>query len=313
MIDNKTLIQKADLALSDLTAGSGVLTPVRAQEFMRALVKQSVLLGMCTAVPMKGPKQDINKIKFASRIMRPGAEATATASGDRQKPTMSVVELDAKLIKGTVYLSDEVLEDSIEQGNLQNTVMDMLSEACARDIEELIIQGDTASADTYLAVLNGIFKQATSHVVDLGAPSGAGLTYTVLRDALKALPNEYLRDKANMKFLVSTDAELYYRDQMASRLTALGDQSLIKDDLMTYSGIPITSIPLFPENLGVTTDRSVGLLCNPKNIHVGIWRQIRIESMRDIELGTTKIVATMRTDVKYAEEDAVVKIINIKV
>jgi HK97 family phage major capsid protein len=312
-MDNRELIQKADLALSDLTAGSGNLTPARAQEFMRQLTKQSTLLGLCTAVPMKSPKQDINKIKFASRILKPGAESTAIAAGDRQKPTLSMVELDAKLVKGTVYLSDEVLEDNIEGNTLQQTVMDLISERCAADLEELVLQGDTASGDTYLALLNGVIKQATSHVVELGAPSGAGLTATVLRDALKAMPDEQLRDKANMKFLVSTDAELYYRDQMASRLTALGDQSMVGDAEMKYSGIPISAIPLMPGNLGGTTDRTVGLLLNPKNIHFGIWRNIRIESMRDIELGVTKIVVSMRVDVKYAEEDAVVKVINLKV
>jgi HK97 family phage major capsid protein len=268
---------------------------------------------------MKAPKQDINKIKFASRILRPGVEATATPQADRQKPQLSMVELDAKLVKGTVYLSDEVLEDSIEGGSLQQTIMDMISERCSVDIEELVINGNTAVAgtDPYLGLLNGVLKQATSHIVDLGDAAGGGLNATALRNAIKAMPSEQMRDKMNMKFFVSTDAELYYRDQMAQRLTALGDQSLVGADVLKYSGIPLFPIPLMPGNLpntGATvTDRTAALLLNPKNIHVGIWRQIRIESMRDIELGTTKIVVTMRVDVKYAEEDAVVKIVNIKV
>ncbi|MBN2196399.1 MAG: hypothetical protein JW751_26535 [Polyangiaceae bacterium] len=54
------------------------------------------------------------------------------------------------------------------------------------------------------------------------------------------------------------------------------------------------------------------LLCNPKNIHVGIWRQIRVESDRDISEGTLKIVATLRFDVKYAEEAGVAKAINVQ-
>jgi len=31
------------------------------------------------------------------------------------------------------------------------------------------------------------------------------------------------------------------------------------------------------------------VLCNPKNLHVGIWRNIRVESARDISEGTLKI------------------------
>ena len=51
---------------------------------------------------------------------------------------------------------------------------------------------------------------------------------------------------------------------------------------------------------------------NPKNIHVGIWRQIRIESARDISEGTLEIVATLRFDVKFAEETGVAKAINVQ-
>ncbi|MFP2956551.1 hypothetical protein HRD49_08190 [Corallococcus exiguus] len=54
------------------------------------------------------------------------------------------------------------------------------------------------------------------------------------------------------------------------------------------------------------------LLTNPKNIHVGIWRQIRIESARDISEGTLKVVATLRFDAKFAEESGTAKAINVQ-
>jgi len=54
------------------------------------------------------------------------------------------------------------------------------------------------------------------------------------------------------------------------------------------------------------------VLCNPKNLHVGIWRNIRVESARDISEGTLKIVATLRFDVKFAEEPGVAKAINVQ-
>ena len=42
-LDNRTILEKADLALADLTAGGGILKPAQAQKFMRLLIKQSVL------------------------------------------------------------------------------------------------------------------------------------------------------------------------------------------------------------------------------------------------------------------------------
>jgi len=54
------------------------------------------------------------------------------------------------------------------------------------------------------------------------------------------------------------------------------------------------------------------LLTNPKNIHVGIWRQIRIESAREISEGILKTVVTVRFDVKYADELGVAKAIRVR-
>jgi hypothetical protein len=44
-----------------------------------------------------------------------------------------------------------------------------------------------------------------------------------------------------------------------------------------------------------------------------VWRKIRIETDKDISAGELIIVATLRFDVKYAIEDAVVKAVNVAV
>ncbi|GAB4205075.1 MAG: phage major capsid protein [Myxococcales bacterium] len=307
--DNRTILQKADLALADLTAGGGILKPAQAQKFMRLLIKDSPLMRLATVVPMQSPKQQLSKIKFGSRVLRPGAEATALPLADRARPDLSQVELDAKLFKAEVRLSDEVLEDSIERGELRQTIMEMMAEAISRDMEEVLINGDTLSADPFLAVMDGALKQATSNVVDAG---GAAISKNLLRDMLKTIPSEHLRDKKAMRFMTSVDADLDYRNTLAERATAVGDRLLEGDTPVLYSGVPLQPIPLFPENLGAGSDQTVILLCNPKNIHVGIWRNIRVESARDISEGTLKIVATLRFDVKFAEEPGVAKAINVQ-
>jgi hypothetical protein len=177
-------------------------------------------------------------------------------------------------------------------------------------MEEVIIQGDTTSTDTFLAVLDGILKQAKSNLVDA---AGVTLSKDILGDLLKALPSEHLRDKKAMRYLTSVDAELDYRAALAERATAVGDKFLEGDAPVVCSGVPLEAVPLFPENLGTSQDQTCVLLCNPKNIHVGIWRQIRIESAREISEGVLKIVATLRFDVKYADESGVAKATAVKV
>ena len=310
LLDNRTVLEKADLALADLTTGGGLLQPAQAQKFIRILIDESVILKQGTVVPMKSPKQLIEKIRFAGRILRAGAEAAAVPAGDRSKPDLSQVELYAQLFKAEVRLNNEVLEDSIERGQLRQTIMQLMAEAISRDIDEVIIRGDTTSPDPFLAKLNGLLKQATSNIVDAQNQS---TNKGIFRDMLKSMPSAFLRNKREMRFFTSVDSEIDYRDSLAERATVVGDKFLEQDEPVAYSGVPVVDVPLFPENLGAGNNATNILLTDPKNVNIGIWRNIRVETDKLVSEGVLIIVATLRFDVKYAEETAVVKAINVKV
>lgn len=297
------------MALSDLTSG-GLLVPAQAQKFIRILIEEAKVMKLATVTPMKSHTQEINKIKFGSRILRAAAEGVALPEADRAKPTTSKVTLVARPFKAQVNLTYEVLEDSIEQDTLKQTVMQLMGEAIARDVDEVLVRGDTASSDTFLAQFDGILKSSTSNVVNAGT---VPLTKTILRDMLKTMPSPFLRDKSALRFLTSVDAEIDYRDSLSNRQTATGDKALDGAAPVGYSGVPLIDIALFPENLGGATNETDVILTDPKNINVGIWRNIMIETDKNIEAGKVIIVASMRMDMKYIEETATVKAVGIKV
>ena len=307
--DNRTVLEKADFVLSELSSG-GLLLAEQAAQFIRILINESVLMNEAFVRPMPKPKELVEKIRYNSRVLRRGTEATALAVGDRATPDLSKVELDTKLFKAETRISDEVLEDSIERGQLRQTVMEEMGKRIALDMDEIIANGDTASADLFLATLDGIRKQATSNIVDATLST---MNKDIFNDMLKTLPSEFLRNRRAMAFLTSIDADLDYRNSIADRGTALGDQLLEQERAVRYSGSRILGIPVFPENLGGGTNTTNVIYTDPKNIRVGIHRQIRVETDRDISAGVLKIVATLRFDVKYEEETAVVKAINVKV
>lgn len=308
LTDNRTLLEKADLALADLTSNGGLLQPAQAAKFMRIMTKGSKILGMTTVVPLRSPKQMLEKIRLSQRVLHAGFEARELPAADRAKPEFSKVEFNAQLFKGEIRLDNEVLEDNIEREELRNTIMQLMAEACSRDTEEVVLTGDTTSADPFLAKLDGILKQATSHVVDA---AGATLNTSLLRDIFSAMPYEFRRDKKALHYLVGAASELNYRDFLAQRGTVLGDKFIEQDTPVNYMGITIDDIPLMPENIGTSNNKSAVIFTDPKNINVGIWRNIRIETDKDVSAGVVKIVVTLRFDVKYAEETAVVKAINV--
>ncbi len=311
MLSNETLIQKADAALADLTSGGGLLQPAQAMNFMRILIDEAVIMKQATVVPMRSPIQLIEKIRFGSRILRNGAEATPLTVGDRAKPTLSKVQLSASLFKAEVRLNNEVLEDSIERGELRQTIMQLMAERIAVDMDEILVQGDTASSDTFLATFNGLLKQVTSNSVD---NADAHLSRTTLKFMLKTMPTPFLRNKKSLRFLTSIDGEIDYRDSLADRATPnVGDKFVMEDAPAFYSGVPLSGVPLFPENIGTGSHCTDVILMDPKNYNVGIWRDIRVETDKLVSEGVVIIVATLRFDAKLAEETATVKAINVNV
>lgn len=314
LTSNKNLLQKADLSFQDLLDDGGLLVPEQSARFVRLLIKRSPIMGMSTVQPMRSQKSEINKIRFDGRVLHAGKSGKALPVALRSKPDTSQVELDSKLFKAEVRLNNEVLEDSIERKQLANTVMQLLTGAVSRDMAEIAINSDTASTDNDLSQFDGLLKQASSNLVNAG---GVALNKGVLRDMQKSLPNEFLVNRGDMVYLTSPDAEIDYRDTIANRATDSGDKALgafaNAASTIHYAGTPVLGDALFPENLGAGNDETETLFLDPKNITFGMQRDIRLETDKDVSAGEILIVMTVRWDVKFAHEPAVVKATGIKV
>jgi HK97 family phage major capsid protein len=299
---NRTLLEKADLAIADLTSDGGLLTTEQTDAFIRLAIKESKLLSMISTTPMASPTKELDKIRFAGRVLQPGAESTALTKAQRSKPDLGKVTLTAKEFKAEVRIGDQSAEDNIERGTFKNTVMTLLSAAVGRDVEWIAINGDTASGTPSLAVLNGFIKQVTTHTV---AGGSAHLDKALLKAALKTMPEEFAK-VANLAYFTNSQARIDYRDSIADRIGPLGEAMLTTNDDVRYNGIPLHSIPEWPD----TTSTSV-LLTDPKNMTVGIYQKIRVETDRDISAGELIIVARLRFDVKFIEETATAKITSV--
>jgi len=309
-MNNDEILQKSDLAVSELVS-NGKLQPAQAAQFMRILIDEAVLMKQASVIPMKAPKQQVDKIKFGSRILRAGTEAQALSEADRAKPTLGEVELDAKLFKAEVRLSNETLEDSIERGALRQTIMQLMAERIATDMDDIIINGDTASAVPALAQFDGVLKQITSNVYD---HADAVTNRTLWKSMLKLMPTAFLRNKKSLRYFTSVDSAIDYKDNLADRATAnVGDRFVMEDAPVMYSGVPIYDVPLFPENVGTSSHCTKPILLDPKNIMVGIWRDITVETEKLVREGVFCIIATLRFHCKLAEETACVKASNVKV
>lgn len=306
MKDNKSIIEKADIAVSNLISDGGYLNPIQANRFIRMLIDQPTLVNQVRVVPMDSPTMEINKIGFTQRILKKApAAGTALGANDRSKPTTDKVTLSTSEVIAEVHLPYDVMEDNIERGTLEDTIMSMITERASLDLEELLITGDTASGDSYLALKDGILKQTQSHVVDYADGGGVSVSKAIFKYGIRALPNKYMRNRSALRFFVSPDVEIEFADTLADRATPLGDSKVTGWNPNYVYGIPIIPVALMPDDKYILT--------HPKNMIMGVQRQIMIETARDIRARVLIVVLTMRLDLKYEEEDAAVKCIGINV
>lgn len=303
---NKDIIEKADIAVSDLVGTGGYLNPTQANTFIRMLIDQPTVVNAIRVVPMNAPTMEINKIGFTSRILKAApASGTALIANNRSKPTTDQVNLSTTEVIAEVHIPYDVLEDNIERGKLEDTIMALIAERASLDIEELVLLGDTGSGDAFLALKNGIIVQAISNVVDYSDSSDRSIRKEIFKHGIKAMPNKYLRARSKLNFWVSPDAETEYADALSNRETVLGDGKINKWTPNYAYGVPVVSAALMPNSTYIFT--------NPKNVILGVQRQVMIETDRDIRARVLVVVLTMRLDIKFEEEESVVKCVGLNV
>ena len=307
-LDARVLLQKADTALAAISTG-GLLNPAQGKELVQLAMEEAVLFGNSRVVTMEASQHLVDKVVYSARVLRAGAESTSLPAADRAAPTFSKVTLTAKLFKAETRLSDEVTEDTIEKEQLINTIKTLMGKAIGRDIDEIAVRGDTASADTTLAQLDGLLKQITTYTVAAGI---VNLSKAILKSTKKTMPNAFIRD-AEMVAYTSVDAIEDYKDSVADRATPLGD-SYTKDQVTAvYGGTPLIAVPKFPENQGVGTNETSLIFTHRKNIIFGIWRDLKLSTWADPREGDVSVLGSIRFDTKFEEETAAVKAYEIKV
>lgn len=316
----KEILEKATMIVTDLSSDGGYLNPEQANRFILDVQDQPTLLNEIRVVPMNSPQRIIENIGFGSRILHvaPAATAaggTALGSGDRSQPSTGKIVLTTKEVIAEVNIPYDVLEDNIERGGLEDTIMGMITARVSLDLDELLVLGDVDDgADDYIKLFDGIVEMATKadpsgagtggtlyHTVGVGTASAMGRH--VFKLAIKTMPNKYLRNRQAMRFYVSPNNELDYRDTVADRQTGLGDQTVQRWQPLTPFGVPLVPATFIPDTTCAFVD--------PLNIIMGIQRDILIETDRIIRERVIVIVVTLRIAIACETRDALVTITGI--
>ena len=294
-MNNAELAAKSDLLVSAITASTVGVQPAYATPIMTIMVEKGVLMGLADVANMVSKTMLWPKGQFGSRFMRPATENSALALGDRSSPsTLTSVELTTVAIKGEADLSDEVLEDNaFGEAQFLAWIKSAIAPAVQRDVETMVIQGDTTSADTLLALQDGFLKRLTATAAQVDA-ADVKFTRGLGNTIKKAMPVALREPDPSMRFLMPSNIAQDYVDSVAQRATPLGDQSVMEGAVERLFGVDIVGVPLMPTNVGTGSHCGNVIYVNPKNLLIGIWRDIRVEQERSVRAASTAIVVRMR-------------------
>ena len=309
MLTIDQIIEKA-FNTADLAAG-GLLNPEQAARFVQGIFENAVVTVESRREPMRANKKQIDKITYTGDILQIPS-AVGTEHTTLTEPVTSKVVLDAKEVLVAMDIGFDSLEDSIEGGDLMNSILDLSARRVAFEMDRLILHGDTAGGTgSALDILDGLFKQVTTNVSDA---AGAIITDVILAAALKKLPGEYLQNEGAWRYYVSHITRLDYIQFLAGKnVSEAFMQYLIGSKEPSYNGIVVRKVGgIKTETVTGAVPGSKALLVNPANIVWGIHRDISIDMERKPRKRVVEVTMTMRVDVKLEREDAAVKITNIK-
>lgn len=309
----------ADWTLTDadfgaIGAATAPLSVELAVQFIRLMTAGQVMLGDVRTVTSNANTWVESGLDFAGRIMKPGVQGERLATGSRSKPTTFPVEITTALLRGEVPISDEAIEDSGAK-DLQPSLTELIADRAGYDIEDFMINGDTAVADgTINALKDGWLKLAkgtgtnTTDAVSIGADYEA-----IFAKLLASMPNRFKRNlTTDGRFYVPTTLEEKYREQLATRGTPLGDLMLQGKEPVKYQGINIVGVPAMAVASG-TPDTCNVLLTNKNNLYAGFQRQLRFETFRDPREGATSFIITARAAPQIAVVNATALATNVDV
>jgi len=295
----KSFTSKSDLTITAMSNNGGYLQDEQVKEFIKDIIDQPTILNEISVEPMASHTKEFSKIGITGRVLKPATVGDHTANVTHTVLTTDKVEIATVKFRGVVELGDDELQDNVEGGTLASKVRQMFVEQVPLDLEEILIQGDTGSADTFLLKKDGLLKLCSTRVVPLTVGT---INRVPFKSAIRAMPAKYKRVLGDLRFYLSPDVTEEYADFLAARETGLGDTLHVQSfkQELNYRGVPMRNCVFMPS--------SQGLLVSPMNIKLGYWRQMRLEIQRYAEEEITKFYLSMRVGWNYLEEDAVVKI-----
>lgn len=299
---NEEIIQKVtrmeSIFKATSTASTGVMNEEQAKTFIQEVKDESELLTIVDAQQMNAEKKKLYSMGLEKRLLRKGVKGVDpdVVDLDKKERMLDTVET---IMAINIYFED--IEDSIEQGTYEETVNSLITKAFANDLADLAINGREATVgDNFLSINDGYLEIADTDTGIHAIPiSGNDTPKDIFNAMLRAMPNKWKTNPADLIYLVSPGRSEDYLDQLGDRATLMGDKSIVTKWNPGYKGVTVKSINHMPDTRVLLTD--------PMNLAYGIYkRNIRVGKWVNERKRRIEYTITHRSDAEYKVSDLIV-------
>lgn len=335
MATTEELLEKVLTTTAIGAGGGGLLLPKQADAFIDYMWDATTWVNSVRKIKMREPVQEIDKISIGQRIVRKATEGVD--DGVNIDPTFSKISMTTVKLRLDWELTTESLEDNLEGEALEDHVARMMATQLGNDLEDLYINGDTASADPLLKSLNGFLKRMlggttveganeNAHVID---HAGTVMNKALFNKVVKAMPRKFLSRRGDLRFLTSPGLlQDFLNDTVNEGFFNLPERTYEAPGgvqgqgggsvAVRPFGLNLTEVPLLPEDVagdysGAAGDHGYGIWAFPQNFIVGVQRDITV--YREFKPKKDSIEYTVYTRVSNQIEnlDSIVIAKNVKV
>lgn len=291
LLDKLNQAHKA-ITVSDL--GESKLVPEQAAQFIRVATESTPILDEARRIDMNSHTRNIDRISMTGRMLRKTGELEEAK--EVEGPDFYTNKLVAEEMTGVFWLTDQALEDNIEQSQLENTIVSLAGDRVGVDLADLFVNGDRDLPDELLSTTDGWLKKAANRIdADIFDPADVE---SLFGNLIGALDKTYLRNPGEWTIWSDWDTADAYRDTLRGRQTGLGDRAQTSFDGVNFKGFDVRYDPAIPAG--------AAMLVPSSNLVWGVHRDVRIEPERKPRLRRTDYVVSLRADCHFEDENAVV-------
>ncbi len=268
---------------------TGLLSPKSADKFIDLVIQNTPILGKVTPAKVSEAVATFPTVAMASYKTR----GYGVTSADRQTVatlnnlSQTDVSYSVKELVLGLVLQDSYVEDLGTDGGL---IAEMVAKIFAKDLQFIVIQGDTAATGsgdqvTVKKILDGIVKQMDTAGLTLPWVAGDSTIAKKLAKLVSGAPDDILANPNTAIYIAPSDYTLLWDDVMTNNKTVA-----VRDGRIWYRGIELVEQPQILANRPIIGDMS--------NVLIPIMREVYMEAQRYPEARGWKVVLSTRLDVK---------------